>query len=159
MGSGAILTASILADPRGWFNPARPADLVDRLAYAMHADFVVMLWLLAAIANVARKRFFSAADIDGGGLAPASARISVDIAVVQNTLEQALLASVLYPALACPPEGDDFFLIPRLLTLFCIGRAAFWLGYRHGAPWRAFGFSVTFYPAVIGYGVAASHWF
>jgi hypothetical protein len=107
---------------------------------------------------VARRRFFSPSDIDGGGLAPASNRISVDIAIVQNTLEQSVLASVLYPSLACLAADDGFLLLPQLLTLFCIGRLAFWIGYRHGAPWRAFGFAATFYPTVFGYALLVSHW-
>ena len=89
---------------------------------------------------------------------PASKRISVDIAILQNTLVQSALASILYPSLACFASGEDFLLISQLLTLFCIGRLTFWLGYRHGAPWRAFGFAVTFYPTVFGYALLVSHW-
>jgi hypothetical protein len=137
MGAGVLVTALIVTAPSSWFGIVSPPDLPGRLTYAIHADAVAMLWLLAAVANVARRRFFSPSDIDGGGLSPASDRISVDIAVVQNTLEQSVLASVLYASLACVASGDDFLLIPQLLTLFCIGRLTFWLGYRHGAPWRA----------------------
>jgi hypothetical protein len=68
------------------------------------------------------------------------------------------LASVLYPALASLHDGDAILLIPRLLTLFCIGRFTFWLGYRRGAPWRAFGFAATFYPTVVGYVLLVLHW-
>jgi len=158
MGAGALVTVIILSAPSNWFGVALPADLPGRLTVAIHADAVAMLWLLAAIANVARQRFFSPADIDGGGLAPASKRISVGIAVLQNTLEQSALASILYPSLACLVSGEGFLLIPQLLTLFCIGRLTFWLGYRHGAPWRAFGFATTFYPTVFGYAFLVSHW-
>jgi hypothetical protein len=42
-----------------------------------------------------------------------------------------------------------------LAALFSLGRLAFWIGYRHGAPWRAFGFAVTFYPTVVGYAILA----
>ena len=38
--------------------------------------------------------------------------------------------------------------LPGLVGLFCVGRASFWLGYRHGAAARAFGFALTFYPSV-----------
>jgi len=158
MVAGALVTAIILSAPSSWFGVTATPDLPARLTYAIHADAVTMLWLLAAVANVARGRFFSPSDIDGGGLAPVSKRISVDIAIVQNTLEQSALASILYPSLACSASGEDFLLIPQLLTLFCIGRLTFWLGYRHGAPWRAFGFAVTFYPTVFGYALLISHW-
>ncbi len=158
MAGGALLTAIVLSAPSSWFGVASELDLPGRLTYAIHADAVAMLWLLAAVANVARRRFFSPSDIDGGGLAPASSRISVDVAIVQNTLEQSVLASILYPALACLRSGDALLLMPQLLTLFCIGRITFWLGYRHGAPWRAFGFAATFYPTVFGYALLISHW-
>jgi|SRR5271170_2759458 len=151
MGVGAAFTALILACPPRWFGIPVPTDPAARLAFAVRADAVTMLWLLAAIANVARRRFFSPADIDGSGFASASARLGIDVAVVQNTLEQAVLASVLYLALACLPHPDDAAIIPQLLTLFCLGRLTFWIGYRYGAPWRAFGFAVTFYPTVFGY--------
>jgi hypothetical protein len=153
--AGAVATALILTAPQGWFGGPISADLPARLAYAIHADAAAMIWLLAAIAGVARGRFFSPSDIDGSGLAPASPRIGVGMAVVQNTLEQTVLAAVLYPALACLADGDAIRLIPRLLTLFYIGRLTFWLGYRHGAPWRAFGFAATFYPTLVGYAVLA----
>jgi hypothetical protein len=158
MGAGALVTAIVLSAPSSWFGVVLPPDLPGRLTYAIHADAVAMLWLLAAIANVARRRFFSPEDIDGGGLAPASNRISVTVAVLQNTLEQSVLACVLYPSLACLASGDDCLLIPPLLTLFCIGRFTFWLGYRHGAAWRAFGFAATFYPTVFGYALLVWHW-
>jgi hypothetical protein len=157
MAAGALLTAIVLSAPSSWFGLVSLPNPPSRIAYAIHADAVAMLWLLAAVANVARKRFFSPADIDGGGLSPASGHISVDIAIVQNTLEQSVLASILYPSLACLASGDEFLMTPQLLTLFCIGRLTFWLGYRHGAPWRAFGFATTFYPTVFGYGLLASH--
>lgn len=155
MAIGAAVTALVLACPPRWFGVSVPTDLAARLRMALRADAIAMLWLLAAIANVARKRFFSPLDIDGAGLAPASARIEVDVAVAQNTLEQVVLASVLYPALACLVRPDDAAIIPQLLGLFCLGRLAFWIGYRFGAPWRAVGFALTFYPTVFGYCLVA----
>jgi hypothetical protein len=112
-----------------------------------------MVWLVAAIGNVARLRFASAVDIDGSGLTASSSRISPSIAILQNTLEQAVLAAVLYLALACLPGPHGIGFIPKFLVLFCIGRCAFWIVYRFGAAGRAFGFAATFYPTVFGYGV------
>ena len=155
MAAGFALCSLVLLYPGNWPGALPPtAGLAARLTYAVRADAIAMLWLLAAIGNVARGRFFSAADIDGSGFAGPSPRIGISVAVVQNTLEQAVLSAILYPALACLPGQDGTALIPRLLTLFCLGRFAFWLGYRHGAPWRAFGFATTFYPIVFGYVVA-----
>jgi hypothetical protein len=151
MAAGAALSALILCCPTRWFIAPLPLELSSRLAFAARADALAMLWLLAAIANVARRRFFSAADIDGSGFAPASDRLRIEAAVLQNTLEQTVLAAVLYPALVSLPAQSDVMLVPQLLTLFCLGRLAFWIGYRFGARWRAFGFALTFYPTVFGY--------
>jgi hypothetical protein len=102
MAGGALLTAIVLSIPSRWFGVGPESDLPSRLVYAIHADALAVLWLLAAIADVARR--------------------------------------------------------PPLLTLFCIGRLTFWLGYRHGAPWRAFGCATTFYPTVYGYALLVWHW-
>jgi hypothetical protein len=32
--------------------------------------------------------------------------------------------------------------------LFSAGRLLFWMGYQHGAPRRALGFGLTFYPTI-----------
>jgi uncharacterized membrane protein YecN with MAPEG domain len=151
MAAGVAATALGLLCSPSWFGVAVPSDVAGRLAFAVRADGLIMVWLVAAIANVARGRFFSAADIDGSGFGTASDRIAVDVAVVQNTLEQAVLAAVLYPALACLRAPDEAAMIPALAALFCVGRLCFWVGYRFGAPWRAFGFAATFYPTVFGY--------
>jgi uncharacterized membrane protein YecN with MAPEG domain len=149
MAAGAALMVAVLLCPDRWFGGV-PGDLAERLGLAARASAIAMLWLVAAVGNVARGRFFSPVDIDGAGFAPPSARIAVDVAIVQNTLEQAVLASVLYFALAAL-GGEEAGLIWRLVLLFCAGRFGFWAGYRCGAPWRAFGFAATFYPIVYGY--------
>jgi len=38
--------------------------------------------------------------------------------------------------------------IPAAAILFFIGRVLFWRGYARGAPGRALGFALTFYPTV-----------
>jgi hypothetical protein len=57
-------------------------------------------------------------------------------------------------ALASLLEGTELAVIPLLVALFCIGRAAFWFGYVGGAAGRAFGFGTTFYPTVAAYVLA-----
>jgi len=155
MALGAAVTALVLASPPQWFGVSPQGDVHARLVTAVRAASIAMMWLLAAVANVARGRFMSAADIDGSGFAPASQFIRIGVAIVQNTLEQAVLAAVLYLALARLGQPDEAALVPQLAALFSLGRLAFWIGYRHGAPWRAFGFAVTFYPTVVGYAILA----
>ncbi len=112
------------------------------------------LCVVAAVANVANRRYFSAADISGATTADHSPAIDIARAVLANTLEQAFLAVVLYAALALlwPAPG---LLLAALATMFVIGRLCFALGYARGAGGRAFGFGLTFYPNALGlFGVA-----
>ena len=39
--------------------------------------------------------------------------------------------------------------VPAAAILFFLGRLLFWRGYSHGAPARALGFALTFYPTVV----------
>jgi len=118
---------------RGWGNCAHTSDPCNTLA---------------------RGRFFSAADIGGSGFSEAGPRIAISSAVLQNTLEQALFAVVTHLVLASLLRGREMIVVPLLVGLFCAGRLAFWLGYKHGAGGRAFGFGLTFYPSVLALGLA-----
>ena len=154
--AAALFSAVFLGAGYLWFPyPLGPFDGAGaRLAVALKADVFVLLWLVAAIGRVANARFFSPGDIAGGGLAEASAPLKVPLAILQNTLEQVVLAVGAHLALASLLEGAEMALIPLLAGLFCIGRAAFWLGYGGGAASRAFGFGTTFYPTVAAYALA-----
>ena len=123
--------------------------LEDRLAFTLHCDLFIVAWLAAAIAAVARGRFFSAADIQGSGFGAPGPRIAVAAAVLQNTFEQVVLALTVHLALASLLRGREMVLIPLLVALFCGGRLAFWMGYHRGAGSRALGFGLTFYPSVL----------
>jgi uncharacterized membrane protein YecN with MAPEG domain len=45
--------------------------------------------------------------------------------------------------------GTSTAIVAALAGLFAVGRLLFWIGYRYGAKWRAFGFALTFYPSVL----------
>ena len=82
------------------------AQLDARLASALRWDAVVLACLVIAIGNLARHRFLTPADIDGSGLTSATDRARVFQAVIQNTLEQtviAVLAHLLWVA-TMPPD-------------------------------------------------------
>lgn len=132
--------------------------VADRLSFALRCDLLVVIWLVAAVAAVARGRFFSAADIDGAAFGPSGGRIALASAVLQNTLEQVVLAVTVHLGLASLLRGREMVLVPLLVGLLCAGRLAFWMDYRHGAGGRALGFGLTFYPSVLGLGVALILW-
>jgi len=156
MGLALVTTIVVLEwGPRFYPLPLPPmTGLAERLGFALQADLFILVWLVLAVGNVARGRFFSPGDIKGAGFAPPGPRIAVDVAIIQNTLEQAVLALGAHLALATLLAPRQMALIPCLVALFCLGRAAFWLGYRGGAGSRAFGFATSFYPTVYAYGLA-----
>ena len=63
-----------------------------RLAWALRWSLLPILTLIIAIARVGNFRFSSPEDIDGSGLTNATQQIQVLRAVLQNTLEQTVLA-------------------------------------------------------------------
>lgn len=109
-----------------------------------------LVCLLASVAALANGRFFSAQDIDAATGGPPSARARMTQAVIQNTLEQTVLALGVYALLVISLPEETRRVIWAMSAAFVIGRAAFAIGYRFGAVGRAFGFGLTFYPTVIG---------
>ena len=128
--------------------PAAPADAEGRLALWLACAVLASLWLLVGIALLARHRFFTPADIEGGGLTEGTARARLLQTLIQNTLEQCALAIPVYGAwLWLAPEGRRGLVVP-CACLFALGRLLFFAGYARGAPFRALGFTLTFYPTV-----------
>jgi hypothetical protein len=128
--------------------PLVPAGTEQRLALWLAASVSAALWLLIGVALLARHRFFSPADIDGGGLSEGTPTARLLQSLIQNTLEQAALAIPAYGAwLWLAPKGRRDLVIV-CAGLFGLGRLLFFLGYRLGAPARALGFTMTFYPTV-----------
>lgn len=150
MASAALLSASVLA-ALAWLRPFATPELPTpwmRLAFTMRTDVLLFAWLGAAIADVARQRFFSAHDIGGSAQGDASPAMRRANAVLQNTLEQTVFAFGSHLALAAHLPSRWMVVLPGLTGLFCLGRALFWIGYRGGAAARAFGFALTFYPSL-----------
>jgi len=144
--AGALLVTVAIVATALTFGSAAP--LSRRLATAIMVDLTVVAWLAGGIANVARLRFFSPTDIAGGGRTEASTVVRDASAILQNSLEQVVLAIPVHFAAAVVMERSATLLIALGLT-FTIGRIAFWRGYAHGAQARAFGFALTFYPTIV----------
>lgn len=118
------------------------------ISHALHWDALVVVWLAASIAALARHRFFNPADIDGSGLTDGTPKAKVLQSVLQNTLEQVVLAVVTHLLWAAAMPWRWQAAVPAAAMLFFLGRALFWRGYGHGAPARALGFALTFYPTI-----------
>ena len=75
-------------------------------------------------------------------------------AMLQNTLEQSVLAIGAYLVWATLLPSHLLSAVPCCSTLFALGRALFFKGYESGAGSRAVGFVLTFYPSVLMLGGA-----
>ena len=139
--AGAILAGPMMLSPE--------ATVVERLSFALWADVFIALWLGISIALLARHRYFTPEDIDGGGLTRGSETASVLQATLQNTLEQTVLAVLVHVTWATLMPVSWMSAIPAAVVLFLCGRLLFLLGYRGGAPSRALGFALTYYPSVL----------
>jgi len=141
-----VIIAAILLGP-ALLSPEASAG--ERLAFALKADAFLALWLGVSIGLLARHRFFTPADIDGGGLSQGSETAKVLQATLQYTLAQTVLAVLVHLAWATLMPVCWMAAIPAAAILFLSGRVLFIRGYRGGAPSRAVGFALTFYPSVL----------
>ncbi len=117
-----------------------------RLAWALQWALLPVLTLIIAIMRVGNYRFSSSEDIDGGGLTNPTPQIQILRAVLQNTLEQTVLAVTVYLIWAAVMPFRWLRVIPVAALLFVVGRVLFARGYSRGAPGRAMGFGMTMYP-------------
>jgi MAPEG family len=115
------------------------------------ASALAGLALIYCIADIAKKRFFHADVIGGAAYDEPDSSVAVDKAVLQNTLEQTVLAALAYNGLAAVAPGLGPVLLPVLVSLFLLGRVFFIFGYSKGAGGRALGFGLTFYPTLATY--------
>ena len=141
-----VIVGAILAGPRLL---SLDAPVSERIAFALRADVFIALWLGISVALLARHRFFTPEDIDGGGLTRGTEVAQVLQATLQNTLEQTVLAVLVHCiwAIVMPPSWISA--VPAAVILFLCGRVLFLRGYRGGAPARAVGFTLTYYPTVL----------
>ncbi|HEY6365762.1 MAG TPA: MAPEG family protein [Candidatus Binatia bacterium] len=117
-----------------------------RLAWALQWSLLPILTLMVAIGRVANLRFYTPEDIDGAGLTDGTPQTRLHRAILQNTLEQAVLAVAAYAIWAVVMPYGWLRSIPVGALLFVAGRLLFTRGYTRGAPGRALGFGLTAYP-------------
>ena len=127
----------------------RGLDAAARIAFALKCDVFVLAVLGLSIGLLARHRFFTPEDIDGSALTSGSEKAHQLQAILQNTLEQSVLAVGTHLAWAASMPAGTIAAVPAAVGMFVVGRITFVAGYRHGAPARAFGFALTFYPTMI----------
>lgn len=135
-----------------WFE--FPTELVDRLAFSLQVSLFALMWVLVGVILVSTGRRKSIEDVGGAAAGPPSANIAVQVAFLQNTLEQAVLAVGAYLVLATCLSGPWLSLLVTAVILFGVGRCLFLRGYQRdyqGAKGRAFGMTLTMLPTLAGY--------
>ena len=120
-----------------------PEALTDRFVFWARLQVFLLIWVAMGVGAVSRGRRRSAQDIRGSAYGPPSPRVAIRIAFLQNSLEQAVLASGAYLALITLLAGPALSLLVSAAVLF--------LGYQRGAPGRGFGFVLTVLPTLLGY--------
>lgn len=128
----------------------------DRVAFALKADLPVFLWLAGCVRAVSKGRFLSQADIQGSAFSRPSPAIELRVAVLQNSLEQTVLAAGAHLILATVLYGAELRLIPILVSLYLFGRITFAIGYAQHPTARAFGMAMTGVSTVVAYTLAVA---
>lgn len=147
---GAVATLGILLAGVYWnpFGYAGALVLDDRIAVVAIYLTIPAVFLALSIGRLAMRRFLSSKDIDGSGLTVASAQAKLLQALLQNTLEQAVLAAFAYLVWVVVMPPAWLSVVPLSAIAFGIGRVLYINGYKDGAPARALGFTLCFFPSV-----------
>lgn len=140
MALGMIWALAVVILPGLGPQPFIPLNLA--LIYAFLPGGV---FLMLVIARLAQRRFFDDAIIDGESFAPGSGA-EIDQRVLQNTVEQMLLALLVWPFAASWLGGQTVIVMGIAMG---VARLAFWVGYHLSPPLRAFGFAASFYPTIV----------
>ena len=120
-------------------------SLEQRLRMATKCSIPIAIIFAVSIGRLAKHRFFTPSDIDGSGLTQASAQAQILQSIIQNTLEQGLLAAISYLSWSVLMPGNLLSVVPLAAVAFGVGRILFVIGYGYGAPARALGFTLSFY--------------
>lgn len=148
---GALMAITIVSYG-SVFNPFGFDESISdfgRLKLAIVSALFPALFLVVSVGRLAKHRFFTPKDIDGGGLSQGSDRVKLLQSILQNTLEQFNISCIVYLAWVVVMPARFLSVVPLGAIAFSAGRILFFIGYKKGAPSRAVGFALTFYPPVI----------
>ncbi|MBP6012609.1 MAG: MAPEG family protein [Alphaproteobacteria bacterium] len=129
--------------------PLPDDDPGSRLGFVARWLLVPGWMLLAGVFGASRRGFF--ADAIEGTRTPAAPTLEINLRYNQNTIEQAILASIAWAGLAVALPHDDLTLIPGMAVLFAVGRVTFWAGYIVHPMARTFGMTLTVVPTIIAF--------
>lgn len=144
----AVLTIilAIYFDP---FSYSLIENVLGRIEVLGISIILPTLTLIISIGRLAKFRFFSPDDIDGSALTKGSEGALLLQSLLQNTLEQLVIAISVYAAWSFFMPVSWLSVLPLCSVLFVFGRILFFKNYKDGAASRAFGFALTFYSTVV----------
>jgi len=140
MAAGALWSVGVVIGSSYGPQPFLPLNIA-----LIYAFLPAGLFLMLLVGRLAQRRFFDDAIIDGQLYVPGSGA-EIDQRVLTNTVEQCVLALLLWPFVASWLGGVTVVVIG---VAFGVARLAFWIGYHLSPPLRAFGFAASFYPTVL----------
>lgn len=125
-------------------------SLDGRLRLGATAALIVAGVVAIHVGRIAARRFSSSGLIAGAAFEAPGSPLSIDRALLSNSVEQAVMAVPTYMLLALVLPVEQLLAVPMLAVLFALGRMFFAARYQSGAAARSFGFALTFYPTVAG---------
>lgn len=141
MALGAGWAGAIVLVPLSLDLPFVPPAFAFPLAFLLPG--AVMAAMMAAIAV---RRFFDPGLTDGRAAA-AGSRAEIDQRALTNTVEQMLLALLVWPFIGYALGGVS---IIALGLGMAAARLLYWIGCHLWAPLRAFGFAASLLPTIFG---------
>lgn len=143
-----VVTGFQVLLPRLFRMPTNTAS--ELLSFWAGCAMLTVVWVFVGFALVSRGRRHSLDDIRGSAFAPPSQRIAIEVAFLQNTVEQALMAIPMQAAVLFLAGSVMAPAVAGQTMLFGLGRVAFRLGYPKGAGGRALGVALTALPTMAG---------
>lgn len=125
-------------------------SLADRIVWTLRYQVLGLFALVWSLIHVSVSRAISPA------VNPLSGHESVvekSNKILTNTLEQFILNAINQLILSTYLSESNLRVIPLLNLYFLIGRITFWIGYQIAPKYRSFGFTVTFWPTLLIFGL------
>lgn len=137
---GLVWALTLIWLPQTLAAPFMPLNTVIILAL-LPGGLVAM----AMVSVIALRRLFDDKVVLGGPLAHGTSA-DIDQRALSNTLEQLVLAAVLWPFVALTLGG---LVVIWMGVAFALARLAFWFGYHRSVLIKSAGFGATFYPTLL----------
>lgn len=124
-------------------------ELFGRVKLALECLVFPALFFLVTVLKVGSQRFGNPSE-NPIKVVASSESMKVNLRVLSNTHEQIVIFTLNTLALSIFLPFQYLSLLPIYSAVFVLGRILFWAAYSHNALWRAPGFAMGVFPAVVG---------